>query len=112
MNSGLLINMTMSFLVMLGHSSLSGLLINMTMSFVVMLGHVSLSGLLINMTMSFVVMLSHSSLSGLLATWCYKCCFFFGALLHWNLPVSLREDDFAEITPFSDQREQNVLDLA
>ena len=38
--------MTMSFVVMLGHSSLSGLLINMTMSFVVMLGHVSLSGLL------------------------------------------------------------------
>ena len=33
----------------------SGLLINMTMSFVVMLGHVFLSGLLINMTMYFVV---------------------------------------------------------
>ena len=56
--------MTMSFVVMLGHSSLSGLLINMTMSFVVMLGHVFLSGPLINMTMSFVVMLGHVFLSG------------------------------------------------
>ena len=58
----------MSFVVMLGHSSLSGLLINMTMSFVVVLGHVFLSGLLINMTMSFVVMLGHVFLSGLLIT--------------------------------------------
>ena len=49
----------MSFVVMLGHSSLSGTLINMTMSFAVMLDHVFLSGLLINMTMSFVVMLGH-----------------------------------------------------
>ena len=57
--------MTMSFVVMLGHSSLSGTLINMTMSFVVMLGHVFLSGLLINMTMSFVVMLGHVYFSGM-----------------------------------------------
>ena len=66
MNSGLLINMTLSFVVMLGHVFLSGLLINMTMSFVVMLGHIFLSGLLINMTLSFVVMLGHVFLSGLL----------------------------------------------
>ena len=37
--------MTMPFVVMLGHVSLSGLLNNMTMSFIVMLGHVSLSGM-------------------------------------------------------------------
>ena len=75
----------MSFVVMLGHSSLSGLLTNMTISFVVMLGHVFLSGLLIqhdrvlrsndwscfyfrtinHMTMSFVVMLGHISFSGM-----------------------------------------------
>ena len=57
--------MTMSFVVMLGHSSLSGTLINMTMSFVVMLGHVFLSGLPINMTMSFVVMFGHVYFSGM-----------------------------------------------
>ena len=45
MNSGLLINMTMSFVVMLGHIFLSGLLTNMTMSFVVMLGHISFAGM-------------------------------------------------------------------
>ena len=55
--------MTLSAVVLLGHTY--ELLINMAMSFVVMLGHSCLSGLLINMTMSFVVMLGHFSFSGM-----------------------------------------------
>ena len=71
--------MTMSFIVMLGHLSLSGLLINMTMSFVVSFritnqhDHVLRSNAwscfsfraINHMTMSFVVMLGHVYFSGM-----------------------------------------------
>ena len=85
--------MTMTFVVMLGHVSLSGLLTNMTMSFVVMHGHVSLSGLLTNMNRSFVVMLGHVSLSGLFTimnmSFIVFCKYYFQILQHVQVSSGL-----------------------